>query len=697
MLPPISKAESNIVKNRITALADLLSTKPPLTRDITIPSSSRTTTIVTRAHLPPERWERNRSNILAPFPFKGRLGRDVADTPIVHIDLLGQSVRGETFSAFDDENVPGKRLLDMYPSRVKYETKGPRKPDKRTATGYEQDDWQEWLAKTLLPGIEEATGREDTLAVFSDGSVLKSTGNGQRNACKSGAAWKVWHSHSRVGAGRIGTGQCHSFDAEMIALHHGLKDAVGFAMEHANITHIVLYADNRGALQRILDPKCNEGQMWALGAIKFARQYLASDAQRKITVRWCPGHRGIRQNEDVDVEAKVAADGPQPDFVSMAHAKSSIRDTKLTGWRSMFHDKEYVGHQFLLKSDEFTKISDRVKSHAFIPNRNPYSKGGDALPRPRRRKKASKADESAAESDKPPRVDPDVEDHQTKFVTRLCRFYSGHFPHGEFRSRFNRDGRIACWCGNAPVETRDHIMFECPLWWRPWNPGIPHDDPPGGALIGKTKEEKMPDLDEVKRFLRANPLLGTFEWSDLVERAERDQNAGAPESYACWRVKLETTLRQTAWELWREQDIPSEGEPRETSFRRVWHPHYLALHMSGVERQEIAGPAPPEPRPGLGQLRETAWQRPVKKFLLHPFVKAFLDGPGNAPRRLAFQRKYVEDELQEREDAILDGADPASLPDMTALTAAWFHEERVRLHNPMEGLGEPYIAQFLTS
>lgn len=138
------------------------------------------------------------------------------------------------------------------------------------------------------------------------------------------------------------------------------------------------------------------------------------------------------------------------------------------------------------------------------------------------------------------------------------------------------------------------------------------------------------------------------------------------------------------------------GEPRETSFRRVWHPHYLALHMSGVERQEVAGPAYPEPRQELGQLREAAWQRPVKNFLLRPFVKAFLDGPGNAPRRLAFQRKYVEDELQDREDAILDSAEPVSLPDMTALTAAWYQEDRARQHNPMEGLGEPYIAQFIS-
>ena len=49
-----------------------------------------------------------------------------------------------------------------------------------------------------------------------------------------------------------------------------------------------------------------------------------------------------------------------------------------------------------------------------------------------------------------------------KETARLCRFWTGHFPHGEFHLRFNLDRKIECWCG-ALVETREHILLECPL------------------------------------------------------------------------------------------------------------------------------------------------------------------------------------------------------------------------------------------
>lgn len=85
-------------------------------------------------------------------------------------------------------------------------------------------------------------------------------------------------------------------------------------------------------------------------------------------------------------------------------------------------------------------------------------------------------------------------------MARLSRFVTGHAPVGGFRQRFNLEGRINCWCGHQ-VETRDHILTDCPLWFKIWDPGGPVRRTLSTALIGN--------------FLHRNPMVATFEWSTL--------------------------------------------------------------------------------------------------------------------------------------------------------------------------------------
>lgn len=229
-------------------------------------------------------------------------------------------------------------------------------------------------------------------------------------------------------------------------------------------------------------------------------------------------------------------------------------------------------------------VLSAVASFLHIPNRNPYSKVNRGTATAGRRA-AGKSGKEVEGEDRPHaeearRTAASIEDAGTKFVTRLARFFTGHFPHGEFRARFKQPGRTTHYCGNPGIETRDHIMFECPLWWRPWNPGIPVDNPDNGALLPATRQEKMPKLDAVKRFLRVSPMITTFEWYDLINHAEKDLEEGkGNNTYAGWRVRLETTLRQKAHWAWQRLDLLVHSVDKEEGFSRIWDAHRLALHM----------------------------------------------------------------------------------------------------------------------
>ena len=49
----------------------------------------------------------------------------------------------------------------------------------------------------------------------------------------------------------------------------------------------------------------------------------------------------------------------------------------------------------------------------------------------------------------------------TSLVLRMTRAILGHAPIGEYYSRFLPDEDPACPCGEAALETRDHILNHC--------------------------------------------------------------------------------------------------------------------------------------------------------------------------------------------------------------------------------------------
>lgn len=128
-------------------------------------------------------------------------------------------------------------------------------------------------------------------------------------------------------------------------------------------------------------------------------------------------------------------------------------------------------------------------------------------------------------------------------LARFVRLSSGHAPCGAYRARFRIDGCANCWwCGDAE-ETRDHVLFHCPAWSRAYDPQRAprplheHERWDAWALDHRAllPDPSSPDhvrqamdmsLEEMRYFLRINPMAITFAWTDLTAAARADEEDG---------------------------------------------------------------------------------------------------------------------------------------------------------------------------
>ena len=85
--------------------------------------------------------------------------------------------------------------------------------------------------------------------------------------------------------------------------------------------------------------------------------------------------------------------------------------------------------------------------------------------------------------------------HSNSLCTRATRAITNHAPIGEYRLRFFPKEEFKCPCGQYPIETRRHILYECTNHNGYWNP-------------------RRDTLNHFVMFLRSNPKA--FAFSDYV-------------------------------------------------------------------------------------------------------------------------------------------------------------------------------------
>ncbi|KAI0073446.1 hypothetical protein K474DRAFT_1558142, partial [Panus rudis PR-1116 ss-1] len=309
-----------------------------------------------------------------------------------------------------------------------------------------------------------------------------------------------------IANGKFAFGAATPFDAEMAALAVGIRKAVDSAGPH--ITELHIFVDNKSAARAILAAGEGPSQMISILASKTARTFLKRSPHHKIFIRWCPSHCGIVQNKFVNQGTRDALELPQPDFVSYSVARQHLTVRALHRWRVLLEDPSYRGEHNLARIQDLRKCTSSVKQNLF------FNRIGKS----------------------------------TTDFARIARFLSGHFPHGEFRHRFNLDGSRNCACGH-PFETRDHILYDCPLWIRSRSLQRPRELSRAfrAVLILDDEDEQTrsghPSFKQIYQFLKQNPMVATFEWADLLQKAADDQRQGGGPSYSQALVEAHTTIK----------------------------------------------------------------------------------------------------------------------------------------------------------
>ncbi|KAI0069531.1 hypothetical protein K474DRAFT_1751611 [Panus rudis PR-1116 ss-1] len=348
--------------------------------------------------------------------------------------------------------------------------------------------------------------------VFTDGSQSRGT-----SPLRTGAAWLVCDQTRHVASGKFAFGAATPFDAEMAALAVGLRKATDTA--GPQITTINIFADNKAAAQAILAAGDGPSQMISILASKTARAFLERSPQHKIVIWWCPSHCGIVQNEFVDQGAKDALDLPQPDFTSYSIARQRLTARAIHRWHKSIEDTSYRGEHNLARIQDLRKCGvSHIKQHPIF-------------------QKSGKSNMDFA---------------------RVARFLSGHFPHGEFRQRFNLEGARECACGQ-PLETREHILYDCPLWVRSPSLHRPrHLSHAFRAVLILDEEDEQnrsghPSFKQVYQFLKQNPMVATFEWAELLQKAAEDQQRGGGPTFSQALVEAHTTIKVALYRMYRDR------------------------------------------------------------------------------------------------------------------------------------------------
>ncbi|CEL62318.1 hypothetical protein RSOLAG1IB_10377 [Rhizoctonia solani AG-1 IB] len=253
-----------------------------------------------------------------------------------------------------------------------------------------------------------------TIIGYSDGHADSSNG---KSECSIG--YTIWADNHEVHHETKNIGPRSSiYDAEMLGIALCFKQAAAIAAQR-NRPHIYICCDNQSAVNSICSLDRHPAQFASRIFRNHVNTFLSVSPNRKVTIKWIPGHKGIGRNERAD---RLAKDGARNHNTStfdrtITWIKQSATKNASTSWGSIW-DKH---------------IKEREESHTLIP-RNP-----------------SLTLHPIFNHTKIPRA----------IECRLVQLITGHCFLGEYRARFHPDLNTTCQCGES-IQTFIHTTLFCP-------------------------------------------------------------------------------------------------------------------------------------------------------------------------------------------------------------------------------------------
>ena len=139
------------------------------------------------------------------------------------------------------------------------------------------------------------------IKIYVDGSALEGKVGAAAILTKDGKEILKAHYH-------LGKAEEHkAFEVELVGLLLGLK--LIEAYNAGNLTYVI-GVDNQAAIKALASKINKPGHYLAAEVLREAERLRKKPGKKyALTIRWTAGHAGIKGNEDVDAEAKKAAEG----------------------------------------------------------------------------------------------------------------------------------------------------------------------------------------------------------------------------------------------------------------------------------------------------------------------------------------------------------------------------------------------------
>jgi ribonuclease HI len=354
----------------------------------------------------PKEWRQNQNPTLRPPPLPFR-------PPSLSKIILKKSTTLQDISSHtnpEHERIDPfltppwhQSLLSSFHNRFTLSTCNPN-TDKQEATD---------LHRTFISNLSRTN---NSLLVYTDGSLLKRSGFQQAGAATVGYRGNAEIFHLQMGLG----GRAEIFDAEVAGLMMAANRATAYIHDHPSISSVHFFTDCSSALSAIHKPKAEAGQHYAATFCQTISRLLTEHPELKVNLAWCPSHSGIRGNERADTLAKSATALARNSPIGTTRT-NALRRTKV--------------HAVKMWKREWRKSA--LTGRFAIANRLPPSL-------------------------KPTHHFTNLKGNRELFGRTLqCR--TGHAYTGEFRQQFSLEGQYECSCGEN-TETREHILRDCPRY-----------------------------------------------------------------------------------------------------------------------------------------------------------------------------------------------------------------------------------------
>ena len=260
--------------------------------------------------------------------------------------------------------------------------------------------------------FEKVQKSPNNIAVISDGSI-KAVGSATAIA-------HVWKDNKVIDKLRAHTNNVTLLEAELMAIRIGLTSA----FENAEAHQILVITDALEAGKKIISSDNQYLQKSIIPIAEKIQSFLSKDGRNSIHFWHCPNELEWPRHTLVDKETKSSHTPPiLLEKNSFLFSKKKECDFILKSWQQSFKNSKKKGQLFLEFEDDNEKVLKPT-----------YSKGGSWLL---------------------------YIEISNSICARFTRMMLGHAPIGEYRQRFFPNTPIHCPCGEADVETREHIFMQC--------------------------------------------------------------------------------------------------------------------------------------------------------------------------------------------------------------------------------------------